>query len=101
MPFGTRKSSEWSTGTPSNGVLMTEAEYFKERVEEQIAWYDLHSRWYKLFTLTLRIIEISAAAAIPFLATLTRSQNGVIASSVLGVIIVLCTSLASLFHAQE
>src|ERR1043165_8459673 len=82
---------------------MTEAEYVKDRLEEQIAWYDLHSRWYKLFTLTLRIIEISAAAAIPFVAALTRvyTVSSVVISSGLGVVIVLCTSLTSLFHAQE
>ena len=82
---------------------MTEAEYVKERLEGQLGWYEAQSRKYKLFTLTLRIIEISAAAAIPFLSTLTQlfSVGTVIASSALGVLIILCTSLASLFHAQE
>ena len=48
---------------------MNEDEYTKGRLEDQIGWYEKKSRWYKQFHMTLRIIEIIAAAAIPFIAT--------------------------------
>lgn len=48
--------------------MMEQNTYIKERLDDQIAWYDQKSqsnqKWYK----RLRVIELIAAASIPFLA---------------------------------
>jgi SMODS and SLOG-associating 2TM effector domain 1 len=70
-------------------TFMTEDEYAKERLENQIAWYDEKSAWYKRFTLTLQIIEVVSASAIPFLAMLAKLYPfGVsLTSSALGAVV--------------
>src|SRR5258707_935277 len=82
---------------------MDEADYIKHRLDDQIGWDQDKSRRYKQFNLTLRIIEIAAAITIPFLATFAQMYpfGTVVISSFLGVVIVACTSLSSLFQAQE
>jgi hypothetical protein len=82
---------------------MNEVEYTKSRLDEQIGWYENRSRQYKQLNVTLRIIEIAAATSLPFIATFARIYPFAMAvtSSFLGMIIVACTSLASLFQAQE
>lgn len=47
---------------------MDQNEYFTKRLEDQIKWYSTKSSCNKKWSLTLRIIEITCAAIIPFLA---------------------------------
>jgi hypothetical protein len=76
-------------------------EYMTERVEKQIDWYDTRSasnkRWFRL----LRIIEIVAAAMIPFLTAITGVpyMNYVIGG--LGVLITIVAGILALFQFQE
>jgi len=41
--------------------------YLKERVEDQIAWYDRRASFNKRWFISLRAVEITAAATVPFL----------------------------------
>ena len=82
---------------------MDEEKYIKERLDDQIDWYDQKSKrsqnWFK----SLRVIEIVAAATIPFLAgyaTDTSPELKVIIG-LLGVIIALVAGIISLNKFQE
>jgi hypothetical protein len=46
---------------------MDEETYLKERLEDQIGWYDKKSQWNQKLFKRLRMAEIIAAAMIPFL----------------------------------
>ncbi len=46
---------------------MTQEEYLQERVDDQIEWHDKKSAWNQKCYKRLRILEIVAAASIPFL----------------------------------
>ncbi len=80
-----------------------EEEYLKERLDDQIDWYSQKSKrsqnWFK----ALRVIEIVAAATIPFLAgyaTDAEPELKVIIG-ILGVIIVFVAGFISLNKYQE
>lgn len=82
---------------------MTEEQFIKERVDDQINWYDkksqLNQRWYKW----LRICEIAAAAAIPFLAGYMSNKHTAIPVVVgfLGCIIAIIAGISVLYQFQE
>lgn len=82
---------------------MDESEYLKTRVDGQIGWYDkkscYHQKWYK----GLRIVEIVAAASIPFLVgyiTDTELFFRIIVG-LLGLAIAVITAVVSLCQFQE
>ena len=82
---------------------MDEQTYLDERVEDQIHWLGRKSahnqRWFKRF----RLVELIAAALIPFLTGLIE-QVGVWMSVVvgsLGVVVVTVAALIGLFKLQE
>jgi len=82
---------------------MDEEAYIKERLDDQIDWYSKKSKrsqnWFK----TLRIIEIIAAATIPFLAgyaTDAEPELKVIIG-LLGVVIAFVAGIISLNKFQE
>lgn len=82
---------------------MNEEQFLKERVDDQINWYDKKSqfnqRWYKW----LRVGEIVAAAAIPFLAGYMSDKNPAIQVVVgfLGCIIATIAGIVALYQFQE
>jgi hypothetical protein len=49
--------------------------YLKERVEDQIAWYDRRSAFNKRWFISLRAVEIAAAATVPFLSGFTPTDG--------------------------
>lgn len=82
---------------------MDETAYIQERLDDQINWYSKKSKtsqnWFKI----LRVIEILAAATIPFLAgyvTDTEPQLKVIIG-LLGVVIAFVAGFISLSKFQE
>lgn len=81
---------------------MTKEEYLDNRVEHQIAWYDNKSRvnqiWFKIF----RIVEVVAAAFIPFLSCIS-SKYAILPYVIgfLGIVIAVSTALSSLYKCQE
>lgn len=85
---------------------MNVEEFLKQRVDDQINWYDrksqFHQRWYKI----LRFAEIVAAAAIPFLAgyiTKERPETQLIQFIVgfLGFFIAVIAGVIGLYQFQE
>ena len=81
----------------------SEEDYLKDRVDDQIDWYDRRSqsnqKWYKW----LRLIEIIAAASIPFVAGYMSDSAlwpKVIAGS-LGLIVAIITAIVGLYNFQE
>ena len=82
---------------------MNEKEFLKQRVDDQINWYDRKSqfnqRWYKI----LRFAEIIAAAAIPFLAAYFSKEIPVIQFIVgfLGFLIAVIAGIVGLYQFQE
>lgn len=76
--------------------------YLKDRLEDQINWYDKKSqanqRWFK----SLRITEIVCAALIPFIAGMSVSiPYGTVIIGSLGVVIAISAGLSSLNKYQE
>ena len=82
---------------------MDAEEYLKDRLEEQIDWYEKKSLWNKNMLLLLRIIEIVCAAMIPLLSGYLDYPTLSIAKviGVLGVIIAICAGTIALFQFQE
>jgi len=82
---------------------MNEESYIKERLDDQIDWYSKKSKrsqnWFK----ALRVVEIIAAAAIPFLAGYaTDSEPEIkVVIGLLGVVIALVAGIISLNKFQE
>jgi len=84
------------------GKMISADEYFEQRLNDQISWYDRKSsenqRWFK----RLRFAEILAAAIIPFLSGFTgKALANQIAIGVLGVVVAVIASLLALLHLQE
>jgi uncharacterized metal-binding protein len=83
--------------------MMEQNTYIKERLDDQIAWYDNKSqsnqRWYK----RLRVIELIAGACIPFLAAYITEASLVLKVGVgfLGLLITLITGVVTLYKFQE
>jgi hypothetical protein len=81
---------------------MNEEQYLNERLDDQINWYSKKSqtnqRWFK----RLRLLEIIAAAIIPFLAGLgTKVPYYSIIIGALGVIIAVSAGLSALYKYHE
>jgi hypothetical protein len=82
---------------------MNVEQFIKQRVDDQINWYDRKSqfnqRWYK----NLRIAEIVAAAAIPFLAGNISTEIPAIQFIVgfLGFLIAVIAGVVGLYQFQE
>lgn len=79
---------------------MSEEEYLKDRLNDQIDWYDLKSqtnqKWFKM----LRLLEIVTATIIPLLAGANMSYNSAIIG-MLGVIIAVSVGLSALYRYHE
>jgi hypothetical protein len=83
--------------------MMEQNTYIKERLDDQIAWYDQKSqsnqKWYK----RLRVIELIAAASIPFLAAYITEASLILKLGVgfLGLLITFITGVVTLYKFQE
>lgn len=81
---------------------MTDVEYLSDRLEGQIKWYSRKSRRNKSFYISLRLLEISSAAIIPFLSGFSDkvpySEWGV---AILGILIAISVAASSLFNSHE
>lgn len=84
-------------------MKFTQEEYLKDRVDDQIDWYNRKSqsnqKWYKW----LRLVEIIAATSIPFIAG--YMEEGIIWTKVsvgiLGLIVAIITAIIGLYNFQE
>lgn len=82
---------------------MNAEEYLKNRLEDQIEWYEKKSMWNKNLLLLLRVVEIVCAAMIPLLSGYLNYPTLCIAIiiGVLGVIIAISAGTIALFQFQE
>lgn len=82
---------------------MDENEFIKERLDDQISWYDKKSQWNQKYYKVLRIIEIIAAATIPLVAGLMTAESMELKFLVgfLGLMIAVITGAVTLYKFQE
>ncbi len=82
---------------------MNESEYLEDRLDHQIEWYGRKAGrnqwWYR----RLRVLEIAAAASIPFLAGLVTAEEdpAVLAVGILGIVVAVVAGVLGLFQFQE
>jgi hypothetical protein len=81
---------------------MEENDYLKERVDDQIAWYDRKSQSAQRGFKALRIAEIIGAATLPFLAPYAKEAIATrFAIGAIGVALAIGAGLLSLYQLQE
>lgn len=82
---------------------MDEEAYIKERLDDQIDWYNNKSKHSQNWFKTLRIVEIIAAATIPFLAGYASDSAPelMVVIGLLGVVIAFVAGIISLNKFQE
>jgi hypothetical protein len=81
---------------------MNEDEYLQKRLDDQIAWYSTRSRANKRAFMTLRTVEIVAAALIPLLSGYVKQLSALqIVSGTLGLVVAVIAGLLGLFQFQE
>jgi hypothetical protein len=81
---------------------MTEEEYIAQRLDDQIDWYSKKSSSCQMRYKALRIVEIVAAALIPFLSGMgEKIPSGQWVVGALGVTIALSAAAGSLFKYHE
>jgi hypothetical protein len=85
---------------PGKGAMDAET-YLKERVEDQIAWYDHKSAFNKRWFISLRAVEIAAAATVPFLSGFAGNLWIRATVGIIGIIITLCAGVTHLCQFQE
>jgi hypothetical protein len=83
--------------------MMEQDTYIKERLEDQIAWYDNKSQWNQKWYKRLRIVELIAGASIPFLAAYITDTTLILKLVVgcLGLVITIITGAVTLYKFQE
>lgn len=80
----------------------TETRYLEERLDDQIAWYDRKSASNQAAYKRLRLVEILAATAIPFLAGYSdRDPMIPVAIGGLGVLVAVLAGIMGLYRFQE
>ena len=86
-------------------MAIGEAEYLKQRLDDQINWYDKKSAFNQTAYKRLRLIEIIAAASIPLLAGYSqKSGYGEYVGmtiGVIGLIVAVLAGIVSLYRFQE
>lgn len=79
---------------------MEQKEYIEQRIDDQINWYDKKSSRAQFWFKSLCILEISAAATIPFLVCYTSEINQIIIG-LLGICIAIIAGIISINKFQE
>ena len=79
-------------------VKMGAEQYLAERLDDEINWYDKKSQWNQKWFKWLRLAEIVAAAAIPFL---SGKEQAALIVGLLGMLVAVAAAAVSLFKLQE
>lgn len=87
---------------PSSSSHISEAEYLSSRLDDQIAWYSTKSTYCQTRHKVLRVLEVIAAALIPFLSAIGTDipHNSWIVGS-LGAVIAVCAAPSGIFKFHE
>jgi len=81
---------------------MEQEEYLKNRVDDQITWYDRKSVSNQRWFYRLRVVEIAAAATIPLLSGYTDPfSNLKIIIGILGLLTAVIAGMLALYQFQE
>lgn len=82
---------------------MTANEYLTDRLDDQINWYDKKSSWNQRMFKRLQILQIVAAASIPFLTGFITIENAEMKHVVAGIgaMIAIIGGIISLYKFQE
>jgi len=82
---------------------MNQEEYMKDRVDNQIDWYDKKSAFNQKWFKRLQVIAILSASTIPFLAGYSSGEDETIrvCIGILGLIVAAITAGLSLYKFQE
>jgi len=86
---------------PRGRTGMDEETYLKDRVEDQIGWYDRKGAFNKRWFISLRAVEIASAATVPFLSGFTSNPSIGVTIGIIGIIITLCAGITHLCQFQE
>jgi hypothetical protein len=83
--------------------MMTTEEYFAQRVDEQINWFDKKSSTNKKMFMFLRATEIVLALLVPFLAGYVHDIQGLVTFfiGILSIIVAAIASILTLYKFQE
>lgn len=81
---------------------MTEDEYLEQRLEDQLNWYERKSSYYQVRYKALRLLEIIAAAIIPFLSGLVSTFDWVVyVIGGLGIVIAVSAAISAMGKYHE
>jgi len=82
---------------------MSPEDYVEQRLDDQIAWYDGKSTSHKRKFQRIRLIEVVAAAAIPFLSAFVSPAYlwPVYLSGALGIAVTVCAGSVAILQLQE
>lgn len=82
---------------------MTEDEYLKSRLDDQIDWYDKKSTWNQRLFKHLQVTVIVASAIIPFLSGYVTDDLAYLKLGIggLGLVVAVITAILSLYKFQE
>lgn len=90
-----------SYSEPISRDAMNAETYLKERVEDQIGWYDRKGAFNKRWFISLRAVEIASAATVPFLSGFAGDPRIGVSIGIIGIVITLCAGLTHLCQFQE
>ena len=80
---------------------MTPEEYIKDRVEDQIVWYDRKSGSNKLCFILLQIATLAGSASVPVFSIFSSDMWARLTVAILGSATAITTGIVSLFQFRE
>ena len=84
---------------------MTQEEYLKDRVDQQIDWYNRRSRWNKRWFICLQVVILTASASVPVVVLVPFVFEGKawirVAVAVLGSLTAVLTGVISLMQFRK
>jgi len=80
---------------------MTPEEYLKDRVEDQIVWYDRKSGSNKMWFIILQIATLVASASVPVFAIFSSDMWARVTVAILGSATAISTGIVSLYQFRE
>lgn len=82
-------------------ATMSEDDYLKNRVDDQINWYDGKSKVCKRGCTVCQIITLVAAATIPVVAVISGSLSSRVVVAILGSLTAIATGIVSIYQFRE
>ncbi len=82
---------------------MSPEDYVRDRLDDQINWYNGKSQWHQFWFKVLRVVEILFATSIPFLVSYITPETAIlkVISGTMGVVVALISGLVTLYKFQE